>query len=70
MRKLMVCIKTRKSRPKPFSWEIYETDEQGMPSGMSLAKSQELFASESEAKDAGNVALSAFVRPATQQSSH
>jgi hypothetical protein len=69
MRKLMVRIKTRKSRPKPFSWEIYETDERGAPSGMALAKSQELFASESEAKDAGSVALAIFVRPATQQSS-
>ena len=57
MRKLMVRIKTRKSRPKPFSWKIYETDEHGMRSGMLLAKSQELFASESEAKDAGDVAI-------------
>jgi hypothetical protein len=57
----MISVRTRTSSP-PFSWEIYEIDEQGKPSGVPLAEAQEFYATEAAAKAAGDRALRAFVR--------
>jgi hypothetical protein len=65
MSKLIVSIKTRGSSPGALQWEIYETDKQGLPLAIALAKSQEWFASEQNAKEAGDCALARFVMPAT-----
>ena len=68
MSNLIVSVKPRGSSPRPLQWEIYETDKQGRPLAIALAKSQEWFASEQDAKEAGDCALTRFVMPATGES--
>jgi hypothetical protein len=64
MAKLIVQIKALEG-PACFGWEIRETDRCGIPFNLALASSQESFASEGIAEEAGDRALAQFVKPVT-----